>query len=1008
MATDTTNTMPARPNFFILLGLDPNAPWDQAAFDEALNKKRREWSSQQQGVGKMVLTAKQYLSYIPTMQAVMLDEVQRDAEASLARVLLVKEREARGEEFKKQLAFINAKDSIDPAELTKLIADFHDTLSEAEITAQITVAVANPAASGPAEEKFLDSSLMKNIADRLSIIKKTSLYDLLGLSDATATQELFRAAEELYKDMMRRMSKTAEVTAMSELAGHARNIFQTEDMRKRYDASRHRATLDHLLEDLDAVVNRATSKELQAGQVNVFLTRAQQAGWKHEDAYERLKEHARQRKWFLEPTTIEPKTRCRNCQTLNAQDRKLCDNCGAELYIACPDCGSQVPSEDRICNNCGFVVGNRFMVDNGLQEVKRFFDAGNYRRALAVLQTVEDAWKPKNIDQRLEHVRDYKLRLTNIEQQRREAVQEKEQRIQELLSQKKLIEAQAFLGKQGADLPDREQIKRRIEAGIIQVQRLVNTMRNSPNLSIDEQIELWRQAEELCSDYPGLSRLRVAPSPPRNLQARVRGTTVSLSWEPSTTKNIFYTIVRKSQSQPNDITDGTQLPNPSPITGNSYDDTAAPVGIPLYYAVYSGYDTMRSTLAAMLAHPVMVKQGVISLTAKVDNALVDLSWDTPPNVASVVVVRKEQSPPTSMNDGVRIGEYRPPLSGLTDQTVKNGQLYYYALYCQYKDQEGRLVASQPEVINVTPDVPPEIIHQLDIQSTRLETGYELVIRWQRPNKGSVIIMKTAQTFRLPAGQVIPAADLANYGQRLDEGLDATKDRWPGPGAAYYTPVVIYQGMAYIGPSKKYVCIDNISQLEYKNLGNAIRLKWKWPANCYEVLIRYTSDEGYTESERKVIFAEYDRNGYFDLRGTGDQDYTITLSAIIEQDGAKIMADGLHIQARQKRQLVMSYEIKNPSMLQRKRILQISARTTGASQTLPELVLVGRRDRIPFKKTDGDVIMRISPMQIKDKAVIALPERPFPPKTFCRLFLANDSDRDTVIINHPEENKLRLS
>ncbi|MFL5627808.1 MAG: hypothetical protein ACJ788_19685, partial [Ktedonobacteraceae bacterium] len=109
MTTSTANTTtPSRPNFFILLGLNPNAVWDQVTFENALRDKRNEWSRQGAGVAKKALAAKQNLAHISKIKEIMADEKKREEEAAAARAILTSERQARLDEFEKQLAFINA------------------------------------------------------------------------------------------------------------------------------------------------------------------------------------------------------------------------------------------------------------------------------------------------------------------------------------------------------------------------------------------------------------------------------------------------------------------------------------------------------------------------------------------------------------------------------------------------------------------------------------------------------------------------------------------------------------------------------------------------------------------------------------------------------------------------------------------------------------------------------------------------------------------------------------
>ena len=97
-------TTAARPNFFILLGLNPDADWNQAAFEQTLRQKRVEWSRQGAGVAKKALAARQNLAFVPAITEVMASPELREKEAQAARKELASARKAHIERFEKQLA----------------------------------------------------------------------------------------------------------------------------------------------------------------------------------------------------------------------------------------------------------------------------------------------------------------------------------------------------------------------------------------------------------------------------------------------------------------------------------------------------------------------------------------------------------------------------------------------------------------------------------------------------------------------------------------------------------------------------------------------------------------------------------------------------------------------------------------------------------------------------------------------------------------------------------------
>ena len=204
----------------------------------------------------------------------------------------------------------------------------------------------------------------------------------------------------------------------------------------------------------------------------------------------------------------------------------------------------------------------------------------------------------------------------------------------------------------------------------------------------------------------------------------------------------------------------------------------------------------------------------------------------------------------------------------------------------------------------------------------------------------------------------------------------------------------------------------MSDLKYQNLGTALRLQWTWPANCQEVLVSYSYADwpqpgGAKANTQKVIRAQYDYSGHYDIRGLANQDHYIVVAAIVKQGNDQIVAPGARIHARLASKIVVTYEIKNPRNLfgPKQRTLHLYARTPG---TLPTLLIVSKQGRLPINKAEGEVMHRVEgPIRIEKDLVIALPDKAFPPKTFGKLYLEDDSLYNVVSVNHPSEDRLRL-
>ena len=1005
-------TGPSRPNYFILLELNPDVPWSDAVFEQRLKEKRSQWAIDSGKPGKASLTAQQNRSRIPDIQAVMGDEMRREEEATKARGELASKHKDRLEEFTRQLAFINAKSYIEQDELDKFIEAFKDVYSGPDIKARVTVQVETPAPVASSAPAY-DPVKMKQINDRLEIVHMSSLYEALNRKPTLATPDLWRATEELYQSMVKRPNKTAEVTALQELAGFAREVFQNADNRRRYDESRRQSELSGLLKNLDDIMSRTQNKVLNPAQVGLFLDDARKQGWSEEDASTILRNHRLQRKWSLfeaVPEKREGKLLCPSCKTFNDVKQNFCTKCKQPLSIDCPDCGNKVSCEFMACGNCGFPVGNRYDVDSSLEEARTFLKAGDLQQTMAQVSEAEAEWRPKKADERVQEIAKLKAEVQRLLDTQTQSEKNAVAQINKLIAQKHFFAARQELIKQSATLTQRGPLQSTIDATITQAQDLVKRAR-SAGASRDQKIDYCRQALQLCADYKEAQNLlrTMPPSPPGNLQAKVRDDVVSLSWNASPTASVQYRVLRSSHARPNTPQDGRLLDT---VTGLLYDDRAPEPGVPLYYAVYAEYDAVTSEQAAIVSQPILLIRDVTNLQASINDCQISLSWNPPPNVQTIVIIRKEQLPPIAVHDGSRLAELPPAQKHYVDRTVQNEHVYHYAVYCQFKNHEGRAVTSPGKIVKAVPAMPPEIITYLDIKTSETTLPLNLSISWRPPSKGTVAIVKSQDSLR-KEGKDILETDFNILGDERLPTLhpDNTVDQWTKPGVVYYTPAVIFNKRAYIGPSHRYVYVEDISNLHYHNLGSCLRLQWSWPEDCQEALISYSlvnwPQAGNTAvTKHHVTRALYDAKGYYDIAGATEQDYYIVVSAITKQGNEQLTARGVRLQARLASKMILTYEIRNPTFLHRKRTLHILSRTPG---TLPVLLLISRQNRIPFNKGDGELLYRLEPAMVGEKElVIELSERAFPARTFGKLFLENDALYDRINIHHPGENKLRLS
>lgn len=998
-----------RPNFFILLGINPHEEWNPAKFDTHLKQKQVEWTRQStKSIGQRASQARRNLELIFQIREVMSDEEKRAQEKNEALAQLASEQTTRLQAFETQLKIFNEKAYADPTEIDAFTKEFQDIFSPAEIHRRITIPIRTV---NSAVRPTLDLSIAKTIAERLHTLHLSSLYQLLECSEMTSANILLKKAEELYQMMSRSAIKDLENTYKSELAGHAKVIFSSEEKRKQYDESLNQARFGALLKDLEESLKFSSYKEVNQNQTESFLDGAQKAGWNRQEALQKLRDYARNHGWLVyipQDSTSTSSISCGNCHELNDPNENFCIACHQELFLACPDCGQRVSCENNACGKCGFPIGNRYLVDAQLEEIRIFLRGKDLLKAQKLFEEVKTYWKTKKPDQRTQKIEDIQHAIQQLNQE----VQYARTHCQQLLDQKKLFEAKRFLSSSDASgVPDRQQLLNTLQVTLSQAQNMLQQALMTSR-SRDDKINFCKQALFLCDDYQEARNLleTLPPEEPQQLQAISRETIVSLSWKASTTSNVSYIVVRKPFAQPHSPKDGVVL---ATVTGLAYEDNHPDIGIPLYYAVFAEHAQVVSRQSAILAAPILLIEDVTQAQVEVDNQQVKLSWQMPQHAVSVCIIRKDRLRPQNIQDGLIIAECEPGQTSIIDRHVQNNQTYYYALFARFKNHEGRFVIAPGVRLPATPEAPPDFIRTLHIhtqQGTSLAMQ-EVQLSWTPPSKGDALLLKSSQSLQQYEGKVIAENQLRTLGERLEEQPGSVVDRHVTSGIAYYTPVVLFKKRAYIGCSFRLATIDEVCNVHWQNLGKVLRLSWDWPANCQEVTLLQNSQqwpqfEDTTSNKINVSRTTYDRLGHYDLPGLPNTQYYIAIMTLLSQQGEQIPSQGVRISARLADIMVISYEIRRPTLFQRSFTLSITAQHAGQ---LPTLLLVGTRGQLPAKKGDGKLLARIEATSIdKGRLLITLPAQVILPGMYCKLFLEDSHLYQMVDIRHPHEDRLRIN
>lgn len=343
-------------------------------------------------------------------------------------------------------------------------------------------------------------------------------------------------------------------------------------------------------------MNRTVEKILYVEQVDRFPVAAHKAGWDEARALVKLKKHVALHKWAMETPRIEKDARqlCIHCKELNEKGQNYCKKCRAPLFVLCPNCGYKVPSDVMSCTQCSFPIGDYPYVEHLLEQCEQALKRQDLDNAQKQLDEAEAAWKPKghrgpwnpaHPDQLLERIRHIYTEIQGLIR----IYDDKLRELNALMKAKKFAEAGQFLNTHPEIVDGREELQRTIDNGKKEAWEEYKKASKS-GISDDLKREYCRKALHICADYEPAKKLlgTMPPSPPSYLRAEKQTSSgeasVALDWKASNSRGVKYVIVRKTETKPESVKDGTVL---DAVRETFYQDTNPETGVDLYYAIYT-------------------------------------------------------------------------------------------------------------------------------------------------------------------------------------------------------------------------------------------------------------------------------------------------------------------------------------------------------------------------------------------------------------------------------------
>ena len=963
----------SRPNFFILLGLDPEGPWDPAAFVRAFEDARELWSRQRNGIKTHTTTveARRNLTLVREIERVMLDPEARDAERRTAAAERADElRQQRGR-LSERVDLMLAKGFLYDVEYDDLRGDL--TAADKSLRQRIERAEKRLFVQARKDEERLDQATERNLRANLGILGETDLYSVLHgvdpkISSSSSRTDLSAAADKLYRKARNTADKNRpEVGAMQVLAGLAKKIVSSDELVRRHNFSMLLAPLDAIVEKYERVLARVHA--VDARQFELFLREAATKGIDLSLAKDVFTGYFRERNWSVEvpsasaQASLKTMVPCPRCAELNDPKAKHCANCGSSLEHRCPRCGEKIPVSARACPQCGFRVVQRHYAEYLAEETEACLARGDVIAAADFLQRAQQVWPLGS-----ESADTLAARLRLAEEQLRPAREQQRQAIEQINA---LMESRSYRAarRELRGLPFSspiisEMLQRCEEAVGASEQRLREARR--PGVPNERKAVLYLEALEYCTDNSEALRelSMLPPAPPRRLRAEPNEERriVRLTWDPAPDAGCSSVVVREDGPEPPTSAMG---PHRHVVrTRGVWEDHSPLIGRPMSYAVFTERNTggTVSERAAVTVEPVLLTVEP-QITVRPGNHKVELTWILPENAVGVELQREELSAGS-------LFRLVPPEDGsnrMTDRNVDNATRYRYTVRAVFTYQvPGRsqvVRRSRGAVREVIPASPPALPGPVYARGHPPPPYIDLYIhkvelRWPPGEQGIIKVLRSlpGQPLLMPGAEV-PEEELDRYGDVLPEPYDIwwrVRER-----VCYYTPIVVLNGRCYAGEARRYALGPEVSDLRAEHAGTSVIVTWSWPNGITDVLVAWDAsgepdDPVAAPSQIRVSRVGGQGAGRYDIAAGPFRQLFVQVAAVVRDGSTEFFTSGVRTSVP-RRIINLEYEVRRRGRGQRGRLILAA----NAPAQLPALVLYGRTDDRPAGREDP-LILRIPP------------------------------------------------
>lgn len=984
--------MTGRPNYYKLLELSVYPPeLDMGKIKTAIDTKKRQWNARTNMPGKKGLEAKYFSSLTGDMLAKLGDEDFWEEEAEAAREQEKKEKQElerkQNEQVDAMIEIASSKGFITKAQIAFIqsTAGVTEAAVQKRITVEVKEGSKNTNQSSSQNTEKTNPSTIKEISSLLNTLKIepsegtiATLYDFLEIPErGSAVSVLFKEANEQFALYQRKTKGSQDTESRRQLYSIAKQIFQNETERRKYDRSLSEQRLSEAKILLDVACQ---NKTVDYFTYEALMKRLMEEGVPQKLAKEHIQMHCVQNGVELRSVKGQGEQaisllQCGMCGIINDERSRHCKSCGDALKAPCRKCGTVNLNNANHCTGCSFALRGQFTHQKLLEEGFFHLSCSRADEAKAYFERAKKIWDNNETAAGLQQVASYKKKIAD-----------QVKRVETAIKSKHYFSAERewiHLKNLDSTLPEHAHFERNIITHIKTAEALIQKARLSPNQR--EAEKLCSEALKVCADAKEAEEKlsTIAPEPPAAGTVQPAGKAFTIRWIPSSSEGKIRYEVRRSEIGVN----GDKLIHET--SECSFRDSTVEAGKSYTYSILSKRGNAQSSSHKASGQGFFIAD-VDNLQAGSDSASITLTWKAPPR-SKIEVWKKENQPPSGRGDGVRMSGVKG--NELIDTDVEKGKRYGYLVMIQYQDQTGKIIFSPGKPITAAAIV-TEPIMDLVLEISGDAVNY----RCSKPEDGDVYFLVSEEPFdNLQAGEISLFQELTScYGGRLLRVPGSCEGRLdvPSSGRCSVLPVTKAGETAILGNARSVRKMFEVSEIDAAlNDQGKILLTWKWPEGTDQAVVAFSQEAFPKEPKdpaavhREVSLNAYNAFGGYLIDQTGISSLYIKVFIMEELNGEIVFSEGESYYYTNSKPVSLSYKVEMKFFKKKKNIRITSDHT---AVPLPKLAVIRQNGRQPITITDGTEIMTIPEGTLPGDAVFDISAYS-EPDSYIRVFLANPKD-----------------